>query len=400
MTDTRRFRFFLPGILLLSLTLMCFGALADESGNADVFISVTTGIINYSQYTNDEVSIVNTTYGTVQVASIPDGAVVTLDEIYADTTPATFANIPAGIHIVEVVMPGYQPWVKKVTVVGGKAIYVDAKLSEADNATGSITVITSPAGADIYIDDVYRGYTPKTIGNLAPGEHTIRLESAGELSWSGKAIVVTGENTILSEILSEASLANSGAIFIASNPVGAAVYLDGNFVGITYGGDTIDINNVSPGMHDVTIRMSGYHDYTTQIDVPASTVVKVNPTLILSQIPHPSGQIQFNSAPEGAAVYLDGKFHGYTPLTLQDIEVGQHDVRLKMPGKTDYHDIIRVTAYQTAVVDAVMIDETKGSGSTVVSGIFGLSWLQNWVHTTFIENDVYLTEIPINSGFF
>ncbi|MEN6610298.1 MAG: PEGA domain-containing protein [Methanoregulaceae archaeon] len=376
-------RFLIAGMVLC---ILCGGiSCVSAADSADQGVSLSGGIsaIDSYQYSPADPDAAISPVGTIQVTSIPEGAIVTMDEIFADTTPATFANIPAGDHIIEVVMAGHQPWIKKVTVIGGKAIYVDATLKETQSGTGIINITSSPSGADIYIDDIYYGFTPKTIGNQPAGVHAVRLILAGEMSWEGNVTVNSGEETVISRDLIPPTQEKTGSIFIASNPVGAAVYLDGNFVGVTYGGDMIDINNVLPGTHEVTIRMSGYHDYRTTIDVPESKVVHVNPTLVFSQIPHPSGQVQINSVPEGAAVYLDSKFRGYTPLTLQDIEVGQHNIRLKMPGKTDYYDIIRVTAYQTEVVDAVMMDESSASASTGLPSFFEISQLQDWVHTTF-----------------
>jgi hypothetical protein len=76
----------------------------------------------------------------------------------------------------------------------------------------------------------------------------------------------------------------------------------------------------------VTLKLKGYQDYTVSIDVPADRVVKLEPRLAFNQIPHPSGQVQISSVPEGAEVFFDRQFKGFTPLTLQDIEVGHHDV--------------------------------------------------------------------------
>lgn len=369
LTCPDKFRFFAACLALFILCGGIFWVSADERADREFSSSGETPAIDQYQYSPADTDTVNSAVGTIQVVSIPTGAVVTLDGIYADTTPATFANIPAGDHVIDVVTAGYVPWNKKITVVRGKAIYVDATLKPARNETGSVAITTSPAGANIYIDDVYRGFTPKTIGNLPVGIHTVTLIQAGDIRWDGTILVSPEENTVISQVLMPAITTTTGSISVSSSPVGAAVYLDGDYVGITYTGDMIDINDVVPGTHEVTMRLNGYEDYTTSIDVPASRVVKVNPTLALSRIPHPSGQMQILSTPEGAAVYLDNKFRGYTPLTLQDIEVGQHEIRLKMPGKSDYHDIVRVTAYQTAVVDASMQDEQSLSVPTGVPAI-------------------------------
>ncbi len=46
-------------------------------------------------------------------------------------------------------------------------------------ATGTLSVVTDPPGAALFIDDVTWGASPASIPNLAAGSHTLRLEKAG-----------------------------------------------------------------------------------------------------------------------------------------------------------------------------------------------------------------------------
>ncbi|KAA0070723.1 PEGA domain-containing protein [Rhodanobacter sp. T12-5] len=48
------------------------------------------------------------------------------------------------------------------------------------------------------------------------------------------------------------------------------------------------------------------------------------------------------SHPAGARVFLDGKFEGYTPMTLPQVEVGQHLVRVEHPGFTRWGQIVDI----------------------------------------------------------
>jgi PKD repeat protein len=45
--------------------------------------------------------------------------------------------------------------------------------------TGTLSVITNPAGAQVFIDDVLRGASPATVPNLPAGPHALRLEREG-----------------------------------------------------------------------------------------------------------------------------------------------------------------------------------------------------------------------------
>src|SRR5206468_4624379 len=44
------------------------------------------------------------------------------------------------------------------------------------------------------------------------------------------------------------------------------------------------------------------------------------------------GNVQVKSRPAGARVYLDGEFQGYSPMTLQTLQIGKHLLRLERPG--------------------------------------------------------------------
>ena len=50
-------------------------------------------------------------------------------------------------------------------------------------AMGSVTVSSTPPGAEVYLDNVYRGTTPVTVIDLA-GSHTLELRLRDHQSWS------------------------------------------------------------------------------------------------------------------------------------------------------------------------------------------------------------------------
>jgi len=62
--------------------------------------------------------------------------------------------------------------------------------------TGDLSVITSPAGAQVWVDDALIGTSPVTLPDLAAGNHTLRLEKAG---YRRKTAVVGVDPGIVSE---------------------------------------------------------------------------------------------------------------------------------------------------------------------------------------------------------
>ena len=89
--------------------------------------------------------------------------------------------------------------------------------------SGSISVSSTPSGADIYLDGEYKGTTPKTISGIQIGSHTIRLEKSGYGDATRTVNVRSGETATLSETL----IQKTGLISISSSPSGADIYLEG-----------------------------------------------------------------------------------------------------------------------------------------------------------------------------
>ena len=62
---------------------------------------------------------------------------------------------------------------------------------------------------------------------------------------------------------------------------------------------------------------------------PALVVERVNPDPFIEVVEQRVGSLKIDSTPEGAEVIVDGKNHGTTPLTILDLEVGNHTLVLK-----------------------------------------------------------------------
>lgn len=66
----------------------------------------------------------------------------------------------------------------------------------------------------------------------------------------------------------------------------------------------------------------------------------------------PSGQVEVFSAPAYAAVYLDGRFEGVTPVVLDGVFVGEHHLRIEQAGRVAYAEAIAPDPDTTLTVQA------------------------------------------------
>jgi hypothetical protein len=62
---------------------------------------------------------------------------------------------------------------------------------------GSIVVSSYPSGANIYLDNEYRGLTPLTLKNIENGRHVVRVRLTGYEEWMTTEVVY-GDSTSLS----------------------------------------------------------------------------------------------------------------------------------------------------------------------------------------------------------
>jgi len=67
-----------------------------------------------------------------------------------------------------------------------------------ETGTASVTVISSKAGADIEVDDVFVGSTPTTV-QLKPGPHSVSVKSGGKV-WQRNLQVTAGSTVTLNAV--------------------------------------------------------------------------------------------------------------------------------------------------------------------------------------------------------
>lgn len=70
----------------------------------------------------------------------------------------------------------------------------------ATEAESIIALVSTPAGADVNVDDAFVGSTPATL-KLKPGKHTIKVSMAGYKDWSREMTVLSGSQVSLTALM-------------------------------------------------------------------------------------------------------------------------------------------------------------------------------------------------------
>ncbi len=157
----------------------------------------------------------------------------------------------------------------------------------ASEARGRVLVRTSPAGTDVTVNGIVRGVSPLVLRDLTFGTYEIEVTRAGyrpelrtlTVSTENPAAAVTIELRPNAEAgsaedapggpapVEEAAGADTGSVYLESQPREALVRVDGVVIGMT----PLLVSQVAPGAREIRIEREGYRVWTSTVDVMAGT---------------------------------------------------------------------------------------------------------------------------------
>jgi len=145
----------------------------------------------------------STVSGSIDIASNIPGALVYLDGIYKGSAQSlnTFniISVSPGTHILFLHLPGYSDITQTIEVYAGQIADVNAVFTppagQTGTVNGSIVVTSIPSGSQVSVDNRFRGVSPVTIYNVAPGSHIVNLQLSGYSDWSTSVDVPANQVT-------------------------------------------------------------------------------------------------------------------------------------------------------------------------------------------------------------
>lgn len=139
-----------------------------------------------------------------------------------------------------------------------------------------------------------------------------------------------------------------GGIFVTSLPAGAAVWMDGTYVGET----PLLVDGTDSGRHAITLIHSGWLPQSTYADVAAGHIVAVSLVLAANgshPLPsHAKGSLLLRAA-AGSKAMLDGALLPETNEALS-VDAGDHILSLSKPGGPRQTQIVHIYPQITTVV--------------------------------------------------
>ena len=119
-----------------------------------------------------------------------------------------------------------------LVVAASIAAFVIARRSNfraAQQGVGYISVVSSPSGADMYINGDKIGATPISNYRLRAGSYSIAVKKDGYKDYTKEVEVKSGGSINIAANLS----ALTGTLSVSSTPKGAKVYINGEYKGLT-----------------------------------------------------------------------------------------------------------------------------------------------------------------------
>ncbi|MBA7598847.1 hypothetical protein ES703_05872 [subsurface metagenome] len=278
--------------------------------------------------------------GFLQVNSTPTGAAIWLDdENTGEITNHLFTGVRPGSHKVKLVLEGFFEWERTVEVKSKDTTIVEANLAEA----GALQVNSTPEEAQIWLDGENTGQvTDHLFDPLATGSYRVKLVKEGYFDWEDTVEVVAGQTTTVN-----ATLIQWGNPQVNSTPKGAEIWLNGSNTGQLT--DHL-FERLAPGSYVVRLVLAGYKDWVDTVEVVGGQTTTIDANLSSA-----TGNLQVNSTPTGAEIWLDGSNTGQlTNHLFEDVSPGSHIVKLTKEGYKDWIDTVEVVAGETTTIDATL----------------------------------------------
>lgn len=217
---------------------------------------------------------------------------------------------------------------------------------------GGLSITSTPDRAEVFINGAPQGETPLTVGGLAADDYVVELRKTGYNRTYKSISLLEGQERELDLKLNEAT----GLLLVESNPAGADVLIEGVSLGYT----PLLLTDLPMGEYELEFRATSQLPRTMTAELVNRTPVRVFAELISN-----TARLTVSSKPEGSEVRIDGNLVGTTPVTIQDIQAGESEVKVSKRGYRPYTQKLNFEATKPYRITATL--EALPSGLTVIS---------------------------------
>lgn len=288
--------------------------------------------------------------GLLLIKTDPAGCQIRVDGAVVGESPRFIGNLTSkDTHTIKLSKTGYRDQMLTVRFKGREPIVREEKMVLD---SGVVNIVTDPAGAEVMVNGIVRGYSPVLVKEIPKGTTTVRLKLDGYKDEVRELKMGAGEQQTMSVSLT----ALPGTLHITSLPVNATVYVNEENRGKT----PLSIPRLPSGDYEVRCEAQGYASISKKITISNGKSVRED-----FKLTNVSGRIEVKTAPVGAEVWLDGRRIGNTKaisgefadtsdtFILDGILEGEHTVMFRKDGYYEATRTITVKAKGTARIPTV-----------------------------------------------
>lgn len=253
--------------------------------------------------------------GSLSLDITPTSATVSIDRVERGQAPLT-ASLRPGNHLLEISAEGYRTERRTIKITEGENYSLSIKM---EKIFGLVLVRSEPNGAEVSIDGVTYGKTPCLISDLPLGSYQAELYLGGYRTTKVKFDI---KDRIPVNAFAEL-ISDTASINVSANVENVEIKVNG----IIRGTAPCIIDRIPAG--DVTIEASakGYKPFIQKTQLSESEVLDVAIKLEIEP-----AKLHVVTIPDGARVYFDNTFKGESPIVLDNLEPGDHRVRIEKIG--------------------------------------------------------------------
>lgn len=292
-----------------------------------------------------QVSVATAANSRVDFRSSPKGAKVIVDGVVRGQTPLRLFDVREGEHHASVLLANHEPADLFFSLEEGS---YSSQYAELVPVKGLLLMTSEPSGCDITLDGISLGTTPRLITSLdAANKYRLLLQKPGyqprqvEVKFDGRTPLVKKETLIL----------DSGTLQITSDPIGAAVTVNG----IPRGNTPLLVKRIPKGRATVALSLDGYAEAVREFTLNAGESQTV--FIRMDGLP---GTLKVSTLPETARIYVDDVAQDKGSCVLTGLKPGNYMVRAELEGYGTIEKSITVGNGQTVVEELRLMNVMGG----------------------------------------
>jgi len=207
-------------------------------------------------------------HGRIEISFAPDRASVLLNGAKVGETEFlktyTIPSVPPGTHQLRIVKDGFEDFNREVVVRPGATLRVQGRMMQTSSPGGTISVSTSPDGANVFLNGLPLGTAPIWRPGVSPGPHTLTVTAGNYYDWAREIQVLSGEVSYITAVLFPQWWSQeTGVVMISSMPSGGTVFVDGASVGQS----PVTISDLEAGVRIIRVEAAGYEPWENSVTV-------------------------------------------------------------------------------------------------------------------------------------